>query len=60
MASHIRYDPPKHLKRWTLPSHYLGASWSEYYSAGVGQSRDNRSQRSDLCAIDLKSNFQIL
>ena len=21
MASHIRYDPPKHLKRWTLPSH---------------------------------------
>ena len=54
MASHIRYDPPKHLKRWTLPSHYFGASWSEYYSAGVGQSRDNRSQRSDLCAIDLK------
>lgn len=31
----------KHLKRWTRPSHYAGDDWPEYYSAGVGQSRDS-------------------
>lgn len=32
---------PEYLKRWTLPSHYFGAQWPDYYSAGVGQSRDS-------------------
>jgi len=32
---------PKHLKRWTMPQHYFGASWPNHYSAGVGQSRDS-------------------
>jgi len=32
---------PKHLKRWTMPSHYFGANWPNHYSAGVGQSRDS-------------------
>ena len=27
---------PKHLKRWTRPDCYIGASWPEYYSAGIG------------------------
>lgn len=30
------------LKRWTRPSNYAGASWPDYYSAGVGQSRDSK------------------
>jgi hypothetical protein len=29
MASSIRHDKPKHLKRWTLPQSYFGASWAE-------------------------------
>jgi hypothetical protein len=32
---------PQNLKRWTRPANYAGASWPEYYSAGVGQSRDS-------------------
>lgn len=32
---------PENLKRWTKPDHYFGASWPEYFSAGVGQSRDS-------------------
>jgi hypothetical protein len=32
---------PKHLKRWEHPRYYFGASWPDYYSAGVGQSRDS-------------------
>jgi hypothetical protein len=32
---------PKHLKRWTRPACYIGEEWPEYYSAGVGQSRDS-------------------
>jgi hypothetical protein len=32
---------PKHLKRWARPQSYIGANWEEYYSAGVGQSRDS-------------------
>jgi hypothetical protein len=30
------------LKRWSLPSCYAGASWDQYYSSGVGQSRDSK------------------
>jgi hypothetical protein len=36
----IMYEP-KHLRRWSMPSHYYGASWPNHYSAGVGQSRDS-------------------
>lgn len=36
----IMYQP-KHLKRWTMPRDYFGATWPDYYSAGVGQSRDS-------------------
>lgn len=32
---------PKHLKRWTMPDSYFGATWPNHYSAGVGQSRDS-------------------
>lgn len=32
---------PKHLRRWTMPDHYFGEVWPDYYSAGVGQSRDS-------------------
>ena len=32
---------PKHLKLWTLPRYYFGDQWPDYYSAGVGQSRDS-------------------
>jgi hypothetical protein len=32
---------PEHLVRWTKPDSYFGASWPEYYSSGVGQSRDS-------------------
>lgn len=32
---------PQHLRRWQRPSNYCGAEWIDYYSAGVGQSRDS-------------------
>lgn len=32
---------PKNLKRWTLPPNYFGEIWPNYFSAGVGQSRDS-------------------
>jgi len=32
---------PQHLKRWTRPACYIGAEWQDYYSAGVGRSRDS-------------------
>jgi len=32
---------PKNLERWRLPKDYAGAHWPEYYSSGVGQSRDS-------------------
>lgn len=32
---------PQHLKRWTMPQHYFGASWPNHYSAGIGRSRDS-------------------
>lgn len=32
---------PEHLERWTMPKYYFGAEWPEYYSAGVGRSRDS-------------------
>lgn len=32
---------PDRLERWTMPRDYFGAEWPEYYSAGVGRSRDS-------------------
>jgi hypothetical protein len=32
---------PENLERWKLPKYYSGAEWPEYYSAGVGRSRDS-------------------
>ena len=32
---------PKHLTKWSMPSHYFGETWPNHYSAGVGQSRDS-------------------
>jgi hypothetical protein len=32
---------PKNLKRWKRPENYFGAEWPEYFSSGVGQSRDS-------------------
>lgn len=29
------------LEKWTMPRNYYGAEWPEYYSAGVGRSRDS-------------------
>jgi hypothetical protein len=29
------------VKRWEHPSHYFGEVWPDYYSSGVGQSRDS-------------------
>lgn len=31
------------LKRWTRPDSYIGKIWPDYYSSGVGQSRDSSS-----------------
>ena len=36
------YDP-EHLTRWTMPSNYFGEVWPNYYSAGVGRSRDSEA-----------------
>lgn len=30
-----------HITKWTHPQCYAGATWEDYYSAGVGQSRDS-------------------
>lgn len=32
---------PERLERWTMPRDYFGAEWPDYYSAGVGRSRDS-------------------
>lgn len=30
-----------HIQKWTRPQYYMGATWEDWYSAGVGQSRDS-------------------
>lgn len=32
---------PENLNRWAKPDCYAGAAWPDYFSAGVGQSRDS-------------------
>lgn len=40
------------LRRWTRPQYYFGASWPEYYSSGVGQSRDSDAlERSNFASM---------
>ena len=29
------------LTKWTMPDHYFGATWPEYYQSGFGRSRDS-------------------
>ncbi len=31
----------KHLKKWTHPDSYMGATWDDYYVSGVGQHQDS-------------------
>ena len=43
---------PTNLRRWTKPDNYAGASWPEYYSSGVGQSRDSSAlERSNFSCM---------
>lgn len=42
----------KHIKRWMLPRCYVGAAWPEYYSAGIGRSRDSDALE--------RSNFEVM
>jgi hypothetical protein len=43
---------PENLKRWTMPDHYFGEVWPNYYSAGVGQSRDSDAlERSNFACM---------
>lgn len=45
---------PKNLKRWTMPDSYFGETWPNYYSSGVGQSRDSDCLESSNFATMLK------
>jgi hypothetical protein len=43
---------PENLTRWTMPDHYAGAEWPDYFGAGTGQHRD-----SDALT---RSNFRVM
>ncbi len=41
-----------HIQRWRMPHDYFGAHWNDYYSSGVGQSRDSDAlERSNFTAM---------
>ena len=43
---------PANLKRWTMPDNYFGETWPNYYSSGVGQSRDSGAlERSNFACM---------
>jgi hypothetical protein len=43
---------PVNLTRWTRPNSYAGAEWPDYYSSGVGQSRDSDAlERSNFACM---------
>jgi len=43
---------PTNLKRWTMPKCYFGAEWPDYFSSGVGQSRDSDAlERSNFVSM---------
>lgn len=47
----MTYDPT-HLKLWKMPDHYAGEVWPDYYSSGVGQSRDSDAlERSNFTSM---------
>ncbi len=54
MTTEIEFQP-EHLNRWTMPSHYFGETWPDYYSAGVGRSRDSDCLEESNFATMLKS-----
>lgn len=45
----------KHINRWTMPANYAGETWPDYYSAGVGQSRDSDALEQSNFAAMLKA-----
>lgn len=45
---------PKHIKRWAMPDSYVGEVWPDYYSSGVGQSRDSDELEQSNFAVMLK------
>jgi hypothetical protein len=45
---------PENLRRWTMPDHYFGAQWPDYYSSGVGQCRDSDDLEESNFATMLK------
>jgi hypothetical protein len=50
---------PVHLKRWTMPDSYFGEVWPDYYSAGVGQSRDSDTlERSNFASMLQELGFE--
>ena len=42
------------LKRWSRPANYFGATWPDYFSAGVGQSRDSDELEQSNFAVMLR------
>lgn len=43
---------PRNLRRWTMPTNYMGAVWPNHYSSGVGQSRDSDAlERSNFTSM---------
>ena len=43
---------PKNIQRWTRPDHYFGKAWPDYFSSGVGQSRDSDAlERSNFACM---------
>ncbi|MBO4228141.1 hypothetical protein [Bradyrhizobium neotropicale] len=43
---------PGNLQRWKPPKCYVGAEWKDYFSAGVGQSRDSDTlERSNFACM---------
>jgi hypothetical protein len=49
---------PKNLKEWQHPDCYMGASWVDYYSSGVGRSRDSSAlERANFDAMKAALGF---
>jgi hypothetical protein len=48
----MEHYEPANLKLWTMPPHYAGETWPNYYSAGLGQSRDSDAlERSNFACM---------
>ncbi len=44
--------PYENISKWTRPDSYMGATWKDWYSAGVGQSRDSDAlERANFAAM---------